>query len=146
MGMAYWLNLRYGENIESDENDLSEICRLTETLDKICNKIGVKEISDFIDSTEAVRDCSDDTDYAEEDQDLYDEGKRPYPLDKMKWYSVSDGLQTITELNNYIKNEPSSLKLNQERLESLSGEFAEILSILEKSNKNCQGFHLEILT
>jgi hypothetical protein len=135
MGMTYWLNVRDGDVIESEQSDLSCIENLTDELDGLCRNLNVIQISEFVDSTELQREYSENLELPEVDQDTYDEGKRPYSLDEMKWQKASEGVTTFAKLIHHIKHNPEVLKRDSETLHSLLEEMAEVKIILEKAVK-----------
>ena len=119
MGMTYWLNVRNGDAIDSQQSDLSLIENFTDELDGLCRNLNVVEISAFVDSTELQREYAEELEPFEVDQDTYDEGKRPYSLDEMKWQKASEGVTTFAKLIHHIKHNPEVLKRDSETLHSL---------------------------
>ncbi|MEB4591341.1 hypothetical protein VSS37_10155 [Candidatus Thiothrix sp. Deng01] len=145
MGMTYWLNVRDGDVIESEERDLSYTCKATDTLDRLCVELGVLAVSEFVDGTEMGLEYEDEPDFTDADEALYAEGKRPYPLDEMRWCDAKTGLETFRSLQAQLDENPESFELDADDLEMLAEELDEILEQLEQAEMQGQTFHLELL-
>lgn len=145
MGMTYWLNVRDGDIIESEENDLSATCKLTDTLDRVCLELGVLAVSEFADGTEMSLEYEDEFDLPDDDEELYDEGKRPYPLDEMRWCDANTGLDTFRALQACLSEAPESFELEPDDIDMLAAELDEIIELLEEAAGQGRPFHLELL-
>jgi hypothetical protein len=145
MGMTYWLNVRDGDMIESEENDLSAICKLTDTLDRVCLELGVLAVSEFVDGTEISLEYEDEFDVPDDDEEPYEEGKRPYPLDEMRWCEANSGLNTFRALQTRLSDVPESFELEPEEIDMLAVELDEIIELLEEAAEQGRTFHLELL-
>jgi hypothetical protein len=149
MGMTYWLNVRDGDMIESEENDLSATCKLTDTLDKVCLELGVLAVSEFVDGTEMNLEYDDEFDVPDDDDDdddeSYAEGKRSYPLDEMRWCEANSGLETFRALQARLSESPASFELDSDVIDMLAVELDEIIELLEEASAQGRTFHLELL-
>lgn len=145
MGMTYWLNVRDGDMIESEENDLSATCKLTDSLDKMCLEIGLLAVSEFVDSTEMSMEYDDEFDLPDDEDEFYDEGKRPYPLDEMRWCEANSGLDTFQALQARLSNAPDSFELEPDEIDMLAAELDEIIELLQAAAGQGHTFHLELL-
>ncbi|WGZ94807.1 MAG: hypothetical protein QJT81_02095 [Candidatus Thiothrix putei] len=143
--MTYWLNVRDDDKIASEENDLSATCKLTDTLDKVCLELGVLAVSEFVDSTEMSREFDDEFDLSDDDDEFYEEGKRPYPLDDMRWCATNSGLETFRALQTHLNESPETFKLDLDDIDMLAEELDEIIELLEEASAQGRTFHLELL-
>ncbi|WP_093065539.1 hypothetical protein [Thiothrix caldifontis] len=144
MGMTYWLNVRDGDTIESEENDLSATCKLTDTLDKVCLELGVRAVSEFVDGTEMSMEYEDEFDVPDDDV-LYEEGKRSYPLDEMHWCEANSGLDTFRALQASLSESPENFGFDLDDIDMLAAELDEIIELLEEAASQGRTFHLELL-
>lgn len=145
MGMAYWLEIRKGESVECDEEDIYMLCRHNDKLDEICRKLGVTELSEFVDSTEIVREFDDELEISVADAALYDEGKRPYDLDEMVWADPSEGVVSIAAIGVYLSDHPRWSNLGEDDRNLLFEEINSVLEQLKSAAKDSRPFHLAIL-
>ena len=156
MGMTYWLAVRNEETIESKENDLFAIYRSNDKLNNICKELGVIQIDDYVDVGDSVLDFKDYTESMKKkfktmDPDeidemmyqMYEEGKRPFFLDKLHWCSSSDGLATFSALNQYATDNPSVFEAQD--MENLKKEFTEVITFLKNAVEKQLPFHLSIV-
>ncbi len=145
MGMTYWLNVRDGDMIESEENDLSITCKLTDMLDKVCLELGVQAVSEFVDGTEMNLEYEDEFDVPDDDDELYAEGTRPYPLDEMRWCTANSGLETFRALQTRLSEASESFEIDSDDGDMLAAELDEIIELLEEAAAQGRSFHLEML-
>ena len=161
MGVTYWLNTRRGDMIDSEENDLSLTCKLTDTLDAFCQELGVTAVSELVDSTEisqayvdddvliieaeAAPEEDDDDDF-DEDED-FDEAEldEPYAIADMLWFDATVGLTTFRALKTKLTEDSAAFGLSETELTELADEFDEIIEQLEDAADEDLLFHLELL-
>jgi len=54
MSTVYWSNSLIAETVSSDNEDLYALYKHTKKLDALCKKLGIQEISSFIDNTDLL--------------------------------------------------------------------------------------------
>ncbi len=162
MGVTYWLNTRRGDMIDSEENDLSLTCKLTDTLDALCQTLGVTAVSEFVDSTEISQTYVDDDDVLiieaeataeQDDDDDFDDDEdfdeveldEPYSIDDMLWFDATVGLTTFRALKTKLTEDSAAFGLSETELTDLTDEFDEIIEQLEDAADEDLLFHLELL-
>ena len=138
MGNTIWVNVKRDTEIECNEEDHSNMCRLDGKLDGIARERGVSSLSGFFDGSAMAADFVD----FDDDADV--------ALPEAQWYDSADGLKTIEALLNHVSNDPDlfSFPDDPSRANWRSALIEELLdckSLLTKAAADGLPFHFAII-
>jgi hypothetical protein len=129
MSMAFWLFFRDNETSSSDNEDLYSLCRYCDELDQLAKTLNVKDISSFVDTTDA-----------ELNEGWLD---AEASVSSMKWFPSNDGLVTLQALKTALENPITLPKIKASARTELLEEVANCLSQLEQAHDKT--FHFQLV-
>jgi len=94
MGDTIWVRRksRVGTDASGDDFDHSLFCKASEELDKLAENLGVRRLSDFLDTT--------DMQYNLSDEDL----PESWIVENEKWFSPVDALSSLAKIVERLKS------------------------------------------
>ncbi len=144
MSAVYWLQFRRHAELETDQEDLYLLCRETENLDRLCEKLDVLPISHFTDSTDAAYNAGVFDDRLEPEDLESDEP--PYNIEQMRWFDPTDGLNTMRALRIFLLEHSKAMSINTDDQVELIDELERCIAQLETAPlEGKSAFHLQLL-
>jgi hypothetical protein len=144
MSMTFWIHILNGRKIEENQNDLSALYKASESLDVLCEDLGVEKVSTFADYTDAQFNVAAEFGEAEEEERTDPETGWPYGIDDMTWHDVATGLKSFEAIQTRLKKDaglPAPISKAKKRiLEDLHA----CIAPMKKAPKGCK-FHLAVV-
>jgi hypothetical protein len=129
MSMVFWLFFQENETSVSDNEDLYYLCHHCDKLDQLAKTLNIKDISSFVDTTDA-----------ELNQGWLDADAS---TSSMKWFPVKDGLITLQTLNAALGNSNTLPKIQAKARSELLEELQSCIAQLEQANG--KDFHFQLV-
>jgi hypothetical protein len=130
MGDTIWVRRksRAGTDDAGDDFDHSLFCKLSDELDQLAESLGVRKLSDFIDTTDMQFNFSE--------EDL----PESWIAENEKWFSPADALPSLTKIVERLKS--SAVPGVKEKLRpALLEELEDCLSKVEEAQRQADQFH-----
>jgi hypothetical protein len=144
MGMTLWLHTLEDRDYSKDSDDHSLMHRHSEELDVLCEKAGVRRLSDFFDFTDLEYNFADDADDGDEELELDDETGYGYGIDDMQWFGADEGLASLRALREKIEADALE-SLDEDEKDGLLEELDDCISVLEDTAARSGKFHLAVI-
>ncbi len=140
MGMTLWFGIQGVDAPVYDEIDRTALQRSTEELDRLCVKLDVKSLSEFVDCSAAMLDISElgDEDEAIE-LDVID-------VNEMSWFDPNEAIATVTALSKELTDNPQVIHVEQFQTQDIVEDLAGILKSLIQAAKQGRSFHLALIS
>jgi hypothetical protein len=129
MSDTIWINIRNGDERQSNEEDHSAILKLTEELDALAVKLNVKPLSAFYDDTDLRFNFDEDNDFDEDDED----DEEGWTNDDANWFDANDAKKSTQTILAALKSNPNIIKLGDWDIADLVWELEDILVELDKA-------------
>lgn len=143
MGMTLWIHTLEERNYLKDSDDHSLMLEHAEALDALCDELGVRKLSDYMDYTEQeFNEVELDDD--DEDPQIDPETDLPYGIDDMTWFDAADGLAALQAVRAGVANEGLA-GLEDGELEGLLEELDDCIAVLEGPASRGGRFHLAMI-
>ena len=127
--MTIWVNIRIGDERESNQNDHSFMLDAQEALDTLADQLSVQRLSTFYDDT--------DLQYNMDESDEFEDSEDGWPNDEAKWFDPKAGLHSLTALLAHLKEHPQLLETHGD----VTGELEDCRTELEKAVQSNRAFH-----
>ncbi len=143
MGMTLWIHTLEERDYLKDSNDHSLMLEHAEALDALCDELGVRKLSEYMDYTEQEFNEVELDDDAEDPQ-IDPETDLPYGIDDMTWFDAAEGLTALQAVRAGIANEGLA-GLEDGELEGLLEELDDCIALLEGPASRGGRFHLAMI-
>ncbi|GAB6140035.1 hypothetical protein JCM14076_07640 [Methylosoma difficile] len=140
MSDTIWINIRNGSEIDCNEDDHSAMLALTEELDILAAKLGVKPLSAFYDYTDFEMNMSEE----DEDEDEEMDGE-PWSNDQADWFAPEEAHASVTAILAAVQDDPDAIKTGRWDKDDLIWELEDTLVELDKAIEAEQPFHFCIV-
>ncbi len=94
MSSTLWINLRDGDQYESNESDHSALLDLAEPLEQLAVKLSVQPLSDFYDDTDLRYNLDETGEFAEAEDG--------WPA-AAQWFDAAEALRSVETLLTYLQ-------------------------------------------
>ena len=141
MGTVIWVNYLKAGQVTSDQSDKWAIYRFTDKLDRICSGIGIRNLSDFQDTTDAEANLAEDIGTQEGAIDTY-----ALMAEKGKWFEPDEGLAVIDRLLTELRERPVRFGLLGDKYSMVVAELEECRQSVQKAEDDGALFHLSVVT
>jgi len=95
MSSTLWINLRDGDQYESNESDHSALLDLAEPLEQLAVKLSVQPLSDFYDDTDLRYNLDETGEFAEAEDG--------WPAAAAQWFDAAEALRSVETLLTYLQ-------------------------------------------
>ncbi|MFT5130576.1 MAG: hypothetical protein ACI8W8_004207 [Rhodothermales bacterium] len=139
MSVAIWINRLQDGEITSDQEDRLFVLKHASKLDKVCQKLGVKPLSSFHDTTDAemnVMGLEDQSDEVDFHQLISERGK---------WFNPQAGVDVLGELLADLEREPIRFGLLSNDYDDVMADLAACKSAIEFAQAAGARFHMSIV-
>ena len=92
MSSTLWINLRDGDQYESNESDHSALLDLAESLDLLAAKLSVQPLSGFYDDTDLRYNLDETGEFAGSEEG--------WPVAAAQWFDAADALRSVDAILN----------------------------------------------
>ncbi len=140
MSTVIWVNYLKAGRVTSDQSDKWAMLRFTDKLDKICSKIGIRNLSDFQDTTDAEANLAEDFGNREDAVDTY-----ALMAEKGKWFDPDEGLEVIDKLLTALREQPVRFGLLEDKYSTVVAELEESRQSIQKAKDDGAFFHLSVV-
>lgn len=131
MSDTIWVNIRNGDERESNEEDHSIILKLTEELDALAAKLSVKPLSAFYDDTDLRFNFDEENDF-DEDEDFEGVGEG-WTNDDANWFDANEARTSTQAILVALQANPKAINLGDWDAKDLVWELEDILTELDKA-------------
>jgi hypothetical protein len=138
MGMTIWVNYLKNGKVSSDESDKSALYRHLDKLDKLCAKLRVRKLSDFLDTTDLEANASGDPAVGSNTWELM--AKRG------KWFDPDEGLSVLSALIELMRAEPVRFGLLSDNYPQVLADLTECRASVERAKNDGAQFHLCVVS
>ena len=145
MAMTLWIHTLEDREYSKDSEDHSLMNRHADALDALCEDVGVRKLSEFMDYTEQefeYDDFEDEDDSGE--QELDPETELAYGIDDMTWFDAAEGLITLQALRDGVAAQGLPGLDEDEALE-LIAELDDCIAVLDGPASRGGKFHLSLV-
>ncbi len=101
MGSTIWINLRNGEQYESNESDHSAMLALDQSLDALAANLSIRALSSFYDDT--------DFRYNLNETGEFDEWEDGWPASAAQWFDAADALRSVDAILTHLQAHPEAI-------------------------------------
>lgn len=104
MGMTLWIHTLENRDYSKDSDDHSLMNLHIEALDALCDELGVRKLTEFMDYTGLEYSYGELDEDEEEDADpeLDPETDLAYGIDDMTWFDAAEGLAALQSLRDAV--------------------------------------------
>jgi hypothetical protein len=145
MGMTIWIHTLEDREYSKDSEDHSLMNRHAEALDTLCDEVGVRKLSEFMDYTdqEFEYDGFDDED-DDGEPELDPETELAYGIDDMTWFDAAEGLVSLQALRDAVVAQGLP-GLDEDEAQELIAELDDCISALDGPASRGGKFHLSLV-
>lgn len=134
MGMTIWVNYLKDGKVTSDESDKSAMYQHLDKLDKLCSKLHIRRLSEFLDTTDLEANMHDKL---SNDTNIWE-----IMAQKGKWFPPDDGIIITSALVIQLQKEPIRFGLLSDNYHQVLADLIECQSSIEKAKSQDAKFHL----
>jgi hypothetical protein len=143
MGSTLWIHTLEERNYLKDSDDHSLMLEHAEALDALCDELGVRKLSEFMDYTEQEFN-EVDLDDDDEEPPLDPETDLAYGIDDMTWFDAAEGLAALQAVRAGVAGEGLG-GLEDGEVEGLLEELDDCIAVLEGPASRGGRFHLALV-
>lgn len=143
MGMTIWIHTLEGRNYSKDSDDHSLMNRHADALDALCEEIGARKLSEYMDFTEQQFDFDEFND-GDDEPELDPETELAYGIDDMTWFEASAGLASLRAVRDRIAT-AGIASVETEEIEGLLEELDDCIAVLDGPASRGGKFHLTVI-
>lgn len=140
MSTVIWVNYLKDGKVTSDQSDKWALYRFTDKLDAMCSKIGIPNLSEFHDTTDAEANLADDLGVSEGSSDTY-----TLMAQKGKWFEPDEGLRVLEKLLAVLRERPVRFGLLGDKYPIVLAELEECVQSIQKAKDDGALFHLSVV-
>ncbi len=145
MGMTFWVHTLEERNYLADSADHSMMLDHADALDVLCDRAGVRKLSEFIDFTDQLYlDEEDDAIELEAGPVLDPETGLVYGIDDMAWFDAAEGLASLRAVRERLALGLVA-EVGAEALPHLLRELDDCIAIVEGPAARGGKFHLALV-
>ncbi len=134
MGMTIWVNYLKDGRVSSDEADKSAMYRHVDKLDKLCAKLSVRKLSEFLDTTDLEANMSD--------APLEEGSSWELMAKRGRWFHPDEGLKIVSALIEQLEKEPIRFGLLSDNYSQVLEDMRECRASIVKAKDAGAQFHL----
>ena len=137
MGMTIWVNTLKDGAVTSDESDKSAMYRHLSRLDGVCVGVGLRKLSDFLDTTDL------ETAFAGDDVTGEDGWERMAKVGQ--WFPPQEGVAVLTGLIARLREKPVRFGLLSNQYAEVLEDLGDCLASIEAAQAQQAMFHLGVV-
>lgn len=146
MGMTLWIHTLENREYSKDSDDHSLMNLHIETLDTLCDELGVRKLTDFFDYTEQEHAYGefDEDDDNEAEPEIDPETDLAYGIDDMTWFDAAEGLTALLALRDAVVDGRLD-DITADETERLIEELDDCIAVVDGPASRGGRFHLTIV-
>ena len=142
--MTLWIHVLEGREYAKDSDDYTLMHKHAESLDAICEEVGVRKLSEFFDFTDLEYSYADVGDDSDEEPPVDPETGLGYGIDDMTWFKAAEGRSSMQVLRERIAM-GSVPELSSTQRKDLLEELDDCIALLEGPASRSARFHLAVI-